>query len=265
MLRTRHRPLCTGRLTRTYGAAFGLIVSICGISLLYPLTNGLTAALAAGNVLLYAIVYTPLKPISTINTLVGAVVGAVPPVLGWTAATGELAPGALVLGGILFVWQIPHFLALCWMSREDYARGGFKMLPIVDATGRLTSRLALLYAIMLIPLCLMVHLLRHAGLPFAILSLVLTVALLAVALRFARTRANADARRLFFATIIYLPILCLTLILDARNPEMERLYTAQRQSENQEFIDPGSQEGRRFNASLAAPTPAESPPAPRQP
>jgi len=265
MLRTRHRPLCTGRLTRTYAAALGLILCISGIALLVPLANALTAALAAGNVLLYVLLYTPLKPVSTINTLVGAVVGGVPPVLGWTAATGQLAPGALVLGTILFVWQIPHFLARCWMAREDYARGGFKMLPLVDATGRLTSRLALLYAILLMPLCLLVHFLRHAGMPFVVISFLLTLALLGVALRFAFTRAHPDARRLFLAGIIYLPILCLTLMLDARTPELERLRAVQTLADDPAFIDPGSEEGRLLNASLTTPVPPQSRPATQQP
>jgi len=200
-----------------------------------------------------------------VNTLVGAVVGGVPPVLGWTAATGQLAPGALVLGAILFVWQIPHFLARCWMAREDYARGGFKMLPIVDATGRLTSSLALLYAIMLVPLCLLVHVLRHAGLPFVGISFLLTLALIGVAVRFAFTRTNPDARRLFFGSIIYLPILCLTLMLDARTPELERVRAAQGQSDDPAFIDPGSEEGKRFNASLTPLAPIQSQPASTQP
>lgn len=244
MRRTQNRPLCTGRLTRTYAATLGLILCIAGVAILCPLANGLTATLATANVLIYVVVYTPLKPISSINTLVGAVVGGIPPVLGWTAATGHLAPGALVLGAILFVWQIPHFLALCWMYREDYARGGFKMLPVVDGTGRLTANLALLYALLLVPLCLLVAYLGHAGTVFVIGSIVLTVGLIAVAIRFAVTRADREARRLFFASIIYLPVLCVTLMANARGPLSDYESTPggyfRSDQPSESFQDPGA-------------------------
>ncbi len=218
MHRTRNRPLCTGRLSRTYAATFGLIISICGVAIICPTSNGLAACLAAGNVLLYALLYTPLKPVSTVNTLVGAVVGGIPPVLGWAAATGTVTLAALVLGAILFVWQIPHFLALCWMYREDYARGGFKMLPIIDATGKLTSRMALMYAILLLPLCLLVGVLGKAGILFEVVAFMLTAGFILAAMQFVRTRKNSDAKKLFFASIIYLPLLSITLMIDARGP-----------------------------------------------
>ena len=255
MQRTRKRPLCTGVLSRTYAATFGLIACICGVALLCPKANGLTATLAAANVLIYALIYTPLKPLSTINTLVGAIVGAIPPVLGWTAATGSLSAGALVLGAILFVWQIPHFLALCWMYRDDYARGGFKMLPIVDATGRLTARMALLYAVLLMPLCLLVGYLGLAGVWLISVAFILTLALIVTALRFARTRKNQDARRLFFASIIYLPLLCIVLMADARGPlaAYEVTPAGLMQAPTERFVDPDSPEGRQLNAELATP------------
>jgi len=260
MHRTRKRPLCTGRLTRTYAATLGLILCITGVAILCPTANGLTACLAAANVLIYVLIYTPLKPLSTVNTLVGAIVGGIPPVLGWTAATNVVTPGALVLGAILFVWQIPHFLALCWMYREDYARGGFKMLPIVDRTGRLTANLALLYAVLLMPLCLLVAYFGNAGEWFVGVSFVLTIGLIAVAFRFAASRSNPDARRLFFASIIYLPILSATLMLDARGPlsDFERTPAGYFRSDQpaREFQDPEAMQN------VAAPQPtAETPPA----
>ena len=218
MHRTRNRPLCTGRLTRTYAATLGLILSICGVALLCPTSNGLTACLAATNVLIYIAIYTPLKPVSSINTLVGAIVGGIPPVLGWTAATGYFTAGAIVLGAILFIWQIPHFLALAWLYREDYARGGFRMLPVIDRSGKLTGRLALIYTLILIPLCLLLSYLGHAGLVFAAVSFILTMSMLAVVLRFTLTRSNADARAMFIASIIYLPLLGITLMANARSP-----------------------------------------------
>jgi protoheme IX farnesyltransferase len=252
MHRTRNRPLCTGRLSRTYAATFGLIVSICGVAILCPLTNGLTASLAAFNILLYAILYTPLKPLSTINTLVGAVVGGIPPMIGWAAATGSITPGAVVLGAILFVWQIPHFLALCWIYREDYARGGFKMLPIVDPSGTLTSRMALIYALMLMPLCLLVGYLGNAGPLFIAAAFILTAAFIMFALRFAATRKIPDARKLFFASIIYLPLLCITLMFDARGPysSFEKTPLGLFKGSPEGYVDPGSPEGRALSAEL---------------
>lgn len=248
MHRTRNRPLCTGRLSRTYAASFGLITSIMGVSILCPAVNGLSAVLASFNVLLYALMYTPLKPKSTINTLVGAVVGAVPPMIGWVAATNDLAAGAWVLGAILFVWQIPHFLALCWMYREDYARGGFKMLPIVDESGRLTSRMALMYALMLAPLCISLWYLRLAGEVFVVTSLIMTGAMILAAMRFVRTRTNPDARKLFFASIIYLPVLCIVLMADSRGrgSSLEVGPSAVVQQTHDAFISPDSPEGQQI-------------------
>ena len=252
MARTRRRPLCTGRLSRTYAAALGLIVSLCGALLLGVTTNPLTAFLAAGNLLLYIGVYTPLKPVSTVNTLVGAVVGGVPPILGWTAATGELSAGAWALGAILFAWQIPHFLALCWMYREDYARGGFNMLPLADPTGQQTSRVALLYAVLLMPLCLLVVVLGHAGMVFLGASLALTLGLVVTVARLARRRDIRDARRAFFASIIYLPLLCAALMIDAQGPlsawEATPAGFVSPAPPGERFIDPSSAEAQRFNA-----------------
>jgi heme o synthase len=265
MRRTHRRPLCTGQLSRTYAAALGLIVSLSGVVLLGGRANHLTAGLAAGNLLLYIAVYTPLKPVSTVNTLVGAVVGGVPPILGWTAAAGELSAGALALGAILFAWQIPHFLALCWMYRQDYGRGGFKMMPIQDATGHLTSRVALLYAALLMPLCLLVAWLGHAGPGFVGVSLALTAALTMMAAAFVRTRAQAQARRLFIATIVYLPLLCIALMVDARGPlstlEATPAGFVQPAPAGETFIDPSGAEAQRLNAAWVPTTAPESAPA----
>jgi protoheme IX farnesyltransferase len=258
MWRTRLRPLVTGRLSRTYATSVGIIASICGVVVLAWLINALTAALAAGNVLLYMAVYTPLKPRTTKNTLVGAIVGGVPPVLGWSAATGAVAPGAWVLGAILFAWQIPHFLALSWLYREDYARGGFKMLPVSDegeGGGRMTGGVAALYAALLMPLCVMVALLGHAGAAFVVIGSVLSLGLTVMAVRFARRRTEGDARRLFFASIVYLPVLCAVLMIDARGPlsGYEETPAGYRLAEGaeEEFIDPSGPEAARINAELA--------------
>jgi protoheme IX farnesyltransferase len=225
MNRTKNRPIPSGELCRTHAAFFGLLVTIAGVAILCPTSNGLTAILAVANVLIYVLIYTPLKPLSSVNTLVGAVVGAIPPMMGWVAVTGTLSAGAWVLGGILFVWQIPHFLALAWMYRVDYARGGYKMLSVTEPSGRLTTRLSVMYSLLLIPLCLALVYLGNAGLPFGIFSTIFGAGLVVLAIRFARTRSHADARRLFLATIIYLPLLTLVLSLDARGPQDRMLHT----------------------------------------
>ena len=166
MERTRNRPLPSGRLPRSRAHVYGWVSSIAGVVLLGALLNLLTAGLALATILLYTLVYTPMKTRTSTNTLVGAIVGAVPPVIGWTAASGRIEIGALVLFGILFTWQVPHFLALAWMYREDYARGGFKMLPAVDGVGRFTARTALVYALALQPLTLLIYAEGLSGMTF---------------------------------------------------------------------------------------------------
>jgi protoheme IX farnesyltransferase len=218
MFRTRNRPIPAGEISASHAAFFALLASIAGIAILCPTSNGLTAILGFINILLYVAIYTPMKTASSANTLVGAIVGGIPPMMGWTAATGHLAPGAWLLGAVLFIWQIPHFLALAWMYREDYTRGGYKMISTVEPTGRLTTTLCSLYSFALIPLTLAIAFLGLAGFIFASVATLLGLMLVALSLRFARSRTNADARRLFLATLLYLPILTLVLSLDARGP-----------------------------------------------
>ena len=168
MHRTMGRPLPTGRLSPRDVLAFGLVTGCAGLAILALATNWLATATCAVIFVTYVLVYTPLKRITPLNTLVGAVCGAIPPMIGWAAARGTLDYGAWVLGAILFVWQIPHFLALAWMYREDYRRGGFRMLPVLDTTGALTSRIVLLTSLILIPLGLVVTLSGLAGWLFAL-------------------------------------------------------------------------------------------------
>ncbi len=216
MRRTQFRPIPAGDVSATHAAFFGLLASIAGIAILCPGANGLTAMLAFINILIYVVIYTPLKTVSTVNTLVGAVVGGIPPMMGWAAATNSLSAGAWVLGAVLFIWQIPHFLALAWMYREDYARGGYKMLSTVEPTGRLTTLLCVLYSLALIPVCLAMTFLGYAGIAFALISALLGGGLVLLSMRFAKSRSHADARRLFLATILYLPLLSATLVIDSR-------------------------------------------------
>jgi protoheme IX farnesyltransferase len=174
----------------------------------------LPAALALGTVLIYVFVYTPLKPRSSLNTVVGAVTGAVPPLIGWSAASGQLDLGAWLLGALLFLWQVPHFFALAWLYRKDYARGGFRMLPVIDPTGHLTFRVLVVFAALLLPLGLVLVLAGVAGPWFALGSLTLGVGWVAVSVRLLRSGSDRDARRAFLASLVYLPLALVLMVAD---------------------------------------------------
>ena len=206
MLRTRERPLPAGRIDRDRAGMWGVVTALTGLVVLAFGTNWLTTGLSLGVILLYVLVYTPLKVLTPLNTVVGAVCGAVPPMMGWAAATGQLDIGAWILGGILFVWQIPHFLALAWLYRDDYARGGFRMLPAVDAEGRLTGRLAFIYAAALLPITAALSAAGVTGGAFLVASQVVGMAFVALGWVFLRDRSRQSARRLFLASILYLPL-----------------------------------------------------------
>ncbi|RMF71888.1 MAG: protoheme IX farnesyltransferase [Acidobacteria bacterium] len=214
MHRTRERPLPAGRMTPHHAFAVSTAWAVAGVGLLAAFVNLLTAALALGVVLLYVLVYTPLKPRSTLNTLVGAVCGALPPLMGWTAATGALAPGAFVLAGVLFVWQIPHFLALAWLYRDDYERGGYCMLPARDDDGRICSTMVLLYALALVPVALVGHVAGLAGWLYAGAAVLLGSALAATGVLLVGDRSRRSARRVFLASLVYLPLLLAALVAD---------------------------------------------------
>jgi protoheme IX farnesyltransferase len=214
MLRTRERPLPAGRISGRAAAFLGLLTAFVGLVILAAGTNRLTTLLSLFVILVYVLVYTPLKVKTPLNTVVGAVCGAVPPMMGWTAATGRLDAGAWILGGILFAWQIPHFLALAWLYREDYARGGFRMLPAVDREGRLTGRLAFLYAAALLPITAALSAYGVTGGAYLATSQAIGVAFLALGWIFLRTRNRPAARRLFLASILYLPVLLGLMVVD---------------------------------------------------
>jgi heme o synthase len=162
----------------------------------------------------YAVVYTPLKKYSSFSTVVGAIPGALPPVIGWAAAQNALSQGAWVLFGIVFLWQLPHFLAIAWMYRDDYARAGFPMLPVIEPDGRSTARQAVGYAAALLPVSLAPTLVGMAGTLYFAGALVLTLLFLGLAIRFGLTRSIPDARRLFLGSITYLPLLWVLMIVD---------------------------------------------------
>ncbi len=214
MRRTCRRPLPTRRVSPREAAAFATLATLAGLALLAAGVNRLTAALALAASLIYVLVYTPLKTRSALCTLAGAIPGALPPLLGWTAATGRVEPGALALFAILFAWQIPHFLALAWLYREDYERGGFRMLPVVDPGGGMTSRLALLWTLALLPLTLSLAAMGHAGYYYAAGAALLGGAFLAAGWRLYRSRTAVEARRLFLASVIYLPLLLALMVAD---------------------------------------------------
>ena len=174
--------------------------------------NLLAAAVALATLLSYVVVYTPLKRRSSFGTVIGAIPGALPPIIGWAAASGSLPAQAWTLFGIMFLWQLPHFLAIAWMYREDYARAGFPMLAVLEPDGRSTGRQSVLYAAALVPLSLAPTLMRMAGELYFAGALVLGLAFLWLTLRFAMTRSVRDARRVFFGSIVYLPVLWVLMI-----------------------------------------------------
>ena len=226
MHRTSKRPLVAGHLSRVHAFVFGIVLAYIGISILSFGSNIEAAGIALLTILLYVLVYTPLKPITTFNTAVGALVGALPPLIGWVAASGTISAGGWVLAGILFIWQIPHFLALAWMYREDYERGGFKMLPAIDASGELTARVSVITSSCLIPLALFLTVVESTGVFFAIAGSLLGVFMTMRAIVFWKTRDDASARRLFFASIIYLPLIIVAMLIDRETIQWIELGTS---------------------------------------
>lgn len=214
MNRTKDRPLPRGDISSGHAFVLGIVLAYLGASILGVMVNGISCVLAVANILLYVLVYTPMKTRTTLNTLVGAVCGALPPMIGWSAATGGLEPGAWVLGGILFIWQIPHFLALAWMYREDYARGGYRMLPRIDADGHLTTSVSVLTSLLLAPVCLAALVTNVGGFVFAAGGIVLTLWLTWLSIGFYRERTVPQARKLFFGTIVHLTLLMVLIVID---------------------------------------------------
>ncbi|HEY6359824.1 MAG TPA: heme o synthase [Vicinamibacterales bacterium] len=214
MRRTSTRPLPAGRLRTADGAWFGVLLAVAGIAELALAVNALSAVVAALTLASYVFVYTPMKRRSSHSTLVGAIPGALPPVIGWAAVTGSMTLPALVLFGIQFFWQMPHFLAIAWMYRDDYAAAGIPLLPAMEPDGRRTGQQALLYAAALWPVSLMPALVGLAGAPYSLLATALGFAFIALAALFARRRSMVTARRLFLFSIMYLPLLWGALVAD---------------------------------------------------
>jgi protoheme IX farnesyltransferase len=225
MQRTENRPLPAGRLQPLEVLVCGLLLGTAGVVYLLvlvrqPLAAGV-AALAFGS---YVFLYTPLKRKTTLNTLVGAVPGALPPVIGWTAVRGTLDAEAIVLFVILFLWQVPHFLAIAWIFREDYARAGLQMLPVVDEAGGMTGRQMVSYCLTLIPVSLMPAVLGLAGPIYVVGAFVLGFTFLGYAIGFARSTSTPQARRVLRASLIYLPALLALLVADARAVQVAQAF-----------------------------------------
>jgi protoheme IX farnesyltransferase len=195
---------------------FALVAAAGGVTILNECVNPLTAALGLANLLVYVGIYTPLKPRTSLGTLVGAICGAVPPVMGWTAAGRGLSLGAGLLAALLLLWQVPHFLSLVWLYRDDYLRAGYRMLPVVDPTGRLTCLAIVLHSLALLPLGLAMMLFGMAGSLFGAASLALGLGFFLGALRLHLFRTRERARSVFLASLIYLPLMLAVLVADRR-------------------------------------------------
>jgi heme o synthase len=207
MRRTRARPLPSGRIAPKQARAFAFVLSLIGLAQLAIAVNLLAAAVALVTLLTYTVFYTPLKKRTSLATVVGGVPGALPPMIGWAAVRNNLSIEAWILFGIVFLWQMPHFLAIAWMYREDYKRAGFPLLPIVEPDGESTGRQAVIYAAALLPLSLAPTAAAMTGNLYLAGAAVMGLCFLALAGRFAWQRTATDARRLFFGSIVYLPLL----------------------------------------------------------
>jgi protoheme IX farnesyltransferase len=214
MRRTATRPLPAGRMEAGQAAIFGMLLSVSGLTLLYLAVNPLTAAIGLATLVAYVSVYTPMKRRSSLATLVGAIPGAAPPVMGWTGASGEVGLGGWLLFAILFLWQLPHFLAIAWLYRDDYRRAGMPLLTVNDPDGRATGRQALLYALALIPVSIMPSAVGITGAVHLVGALLFGGLFLASAALFARAQSVTSARRLLLTSVFYLPALFGVAILD---------------------------------------------------
>ena len=214
MRRTQDRPLPSGRLQPTTVMLFGGVSSVAGLVYLALAVNLLTSVLGAVTLVSYLFIYTPLKRVTWLNTAIGAIPGALPPLMGWTAARGELGGEGWALFAILAFWQMPHFFAIAWMYRDDYAKAGFVMLPNVDADGRRTGQQTVSHTIALLIASLCPFVFKMAGTAYLGGAIILGVGFLFCAIQFSRQLTLARARQLFLASIIYLPLLLALMVCD---------------------------------------------------
>jgi protoheme IX farnesyltransferase len=216
MERTKNRPIPSGVIKAHHALSFGIILTLVGLSVLYIKINILTAFLSLLTTFLYVLVYTPMKRVSWLNTTFGAIPGAIPPLGGWAAATGTLDFNAGMLFLILFIWQHPHFYAIAWMFKDDYKRGGFKMLPSIDSDGRRTFQQIIWFSVILIPISVIPTFTGLTGIIYFIGALISGVFLFFAGLKLTQTGEREDAVKLLRATVYYLPLLFLLIVLDAK-------------------------------------------------
>lgn len=219
MNRTKNRPLVRGQISPLLAVSFATCCAVPGVALLTWGVNPLTGALGVFNIFLYTCCYTPLKRVSIANTWVGAVVGAIPPVMGWTAATGSLDAGALLLGGILYSWQFPHFNALSWGLREDYSRGGYCMMSVTHPA--LCRRVALRHCLALIALSTAAPVLDITTWVFPVISLPINLYISYLGFRFYVDADRKSSRKLFFCSLWHLPLLLLLMLTCKQRPGQE--------------------------------------------
>ena len=215
MERTRNRPLPTGRVKPMTVLSFGFALVLGGVFFLLFTVGLLTAFLALLSAFLYVVVYTPMKRQNWLNTTLGAIPGALPPVGGWTAATGSIDPGAIVLFLILFAWQHPHFYAIAWIFRDDYRRGGFKMLPVVEPNGDSTCWQVVGYSVLLLIFSILPTFMGLTGSVYLVGVVVLGLLFIASGIEFSFSRTVVSARRLLRASVLYLPLMLLLSVVDA--------------------------------------------------
>ena len=214
MRRTADRPLPAGRMSTEAAWVFSLTISVIGTVYLGLAVNWLTAALGLAASTSYVLLYTPLKRLSSVSTLVGAVPGAIPPMMGWAAVAGHLDPGAWALFGILFFWQLPHFLAIAWLCREEYGAAGFPMVPVTDPDGRRTGLQMILHSLALLMVSVAPTLLGLTGSVYAIGAILLGVATVMLSVGFARRPSLDAARRVLRFSLVYLPAVLAVMVLD---------------------------------------------------
>ncbi|MFM9905315.1 MAG: heme o synthase [Pyrinomonadaceae bacterium] len=216
MTRTSARPLPTGKVTGIEALIFG--ITQCAVAELYLLllVNPLTAFLGVIVIVGYVLVYTPLKTRTSVSTAIGAIPGALPPLMGWTAAANDITLGAWALFAMQFLWQFPHFLAIAWMYREEYANAGILMLPVVEPAGTITMRQIVLFTVMLVPVSLAPFFFGISGFVFLVGASILGILFLIASIQAARSKTNQMARRLLLASVIYLPLLFILMVADKR-------------------------------------------------
>ncbi len=216
MERTARRPLPTGKVSSREALIFGLILCVGSELYLFFLVNTLTAILGLTVIVGYVLLYTPLKTRTTLSTAIGAIPGAMPPLMGWTAAANEITLGAWILFVALYLWQFPHFLAIAWLYREQYAKAGIRMLPVVEKAGKITAQQIVLFTVLLLPVSIGPFFVGIAGIYFLVGSILLGIWFLVASIKMARDKDSKRARQLLLTSVLYLPLFLALMVLDHR-------------------------------------------------